>query len=236
MSFVTRHSLDHLSLFFKNTASGSLLNALIIDTGGGLLFLFKPWKAKDPKSRKFMGVGAFNLVRRSAYEAIGGHSAVKMHPIDDIMLGKKLKRRGFKQDCLLGNDFVTVRWYESVGEMIRGLMKNVFALYDFKVAYVLVSVLVVLLASVAPFWLLLLAGTKTKVVALLTIAVRFYSFSLGAKAMGAPSRLMFWSLLTPYVNLFIILKATITTIRNKGITWRGTFYPLEELKKNEPIL
>ncbi len=236
MSHTRANKLEHLSLFFKNITSGALLNALIIDTGGGLLFLFKPWKAKDPKSKKFMGVGAFNLVKRSAYESIGGHSAIKMHPIDDIMLGKTLKRRGFRQDCLLGHDFVRVRWYESAGEMVQGLMKNVFALYNFKVSYVLISIFIVLLGSVAPFWILLFASPKAQVVSLLTIAARFYSFSQGAKAMGAPAWLMLWSLLTPYINIYIILKATITTIKNKGITWRGTYYSLAELKKNAPIL
>ena len=32
-----------------------------------------------------MGVGAFNMVRRQAYEQVGGHAAIKNHPIDDIM-------------------------------------------------------------------------------------------------------------------------------------------------------
>jgi len=233
---VKKNALDHLSLFFKNTTSGALLNALIIDASGGLLFLFKPWKAKDPKSKKFVGVGAFNLVKKSAYESIGGHGAVRMHPIDDIMLGKNLKRSGFRQDCLLGNEFVTVRWYESAGAMIQGLMKNVFALYNFKVSYVLASILVIVLGSVAPLWFLIFAGPKSQAVSFLAIAARFYSFSQGAKAMDAPAGLMFWSLITPYINMYIILKATFTTLKNKGITWRGTFYPLTQHRKNDPIL
>lgn len=152
------------------------------------------------------------------------------------MLGKPLKRHGFKQDSLLGHDFVKVRWYESVGEMVQGLMKNVFALYNFKVSYVLISIFIVLLGSVVPFWILLFANPMAQVISLLAIAVRFYSFSQGAKAMGSPIGLPPWSLLTPYINIYIILKATITTIKNKGITWRGTYYSLAELKNNEPIL
>lgn len=236
ISVVLKDKLAHLSLFFKNIAAGALLSALIIDAGGGLLFLFRPWKAKDPKSKNFMGVGAFNLVKKSAYDATGGHATIKMHPIDDIMIGKIIKRKGFRQDCLLGNDFVTVRWYESPREMVQGLMKNVFALYNFKVSFVLCIVLLILTGAIAPLWILLFGHTAAQVVSLLTIGIRFFSFSQGTKTIGNQSSLSLWPLLTPYINIYIILKATITTIKNKGITWRGTFYPLAELKKAEPIL
>ncbi|MBW2671644.1 MAG: glycosyltransferase family 2 protein [Deltaproteobacteria bacterium] len=88
ISHMLENRLDHMSMFFKNIAPGGLLNALFLDVGVGLLLLFKPWKAKDPNSKRYIGVGAFNLVKASAYKAISGHRSIALHPIDDIMLGK----------------------------------------------------------------------------------------------------------------------------------------------------
>ena len=58
MALVVNEQLDHLSLIFKNIAQGLLLNAMMVDAGGGLFFLFKPWKVSDAKSKHFIGVGA----------------------------------------------------------------------------------------------------------------------------------------------------------------------------------
>ena len=48
--------------------------------------------------RAAVGVGAFNLVRRAAYEAIGTHERLRMEVADDVMLGRLIKQRGFSQD------------------------------------------------------------------------------------------------------------------------------------------
>src|SRR2546430_5129562 len=44
------------------------------------MFVFghRPWKVADPSTRDHMGVGAFNLVRRSTYEAVGTYAALRM--------------------------------------------------------------------------------------------------------------------------------------------------------------
>jgi hypothetical protein len=103
--------LDHLSLIFQTVGGNWLLNGMVLDAAIGLLALFRPWKAQDGKSSHFMGVGAFNMVRTSAYRAVGGHDGIRMHPIDDIMLGKIIKEQGFRQMCLLGQPLVRVCWY-----------------------------------------------------------------------------------------------------------------------------
>ncbi len=80
MQHVMVNSLDHLSIFFENVGGSGLLNALFLEVGGGLLLLFRPWKAKDLKSKRFMGVGAFNLVKASTYREIGGHQRIACIP------------------------------------------------------------------------------------------------------------------------------------------------------------
>jgi glycosyltransferase involved in cell wall biosynthesis len=236
MSLMVNEKQDHLALVFKNIAKGWLLNAMMVDAGGGLFFLFKPWKVSDPKSKHFIGVGAFNLIRKSAYLQIGGHETVKMHPIDDIMLGKIIKQNGYRQECLSGYDFLTVHWYESPGKMIQGLMKNIFALYNFRISYVLVAILMICVMTILPVWGAIFATGPVRICFALAALTRLSSCAYGARYTATTLWSVPFSLLTPYINIYIILKGMLITLANRGIDWRGTHYPLDRLKKNQPIL
>ncbi len=233
---VVENSLDHLSLIFKNISKGWLLNSLILDSGCGLFLLFKPWKVKEKASRCFIGVGAFNLVRKSAYQAIGGHESFKMHPIDDIMLGKKIKREGYEQDCLLGYDFVSVHWYESVGAMIEGLMKNTFAVINFRLLRLPMVVFGIIILSLFPLWGAFFAEGGVQFLCICALGVRSSFLFLGARSLNISRFTALGALITPHVSLYIVLKSAFLCLKNDGITWRGTHYSLKELKKNEPIL
>ena len=63
------------------------------------MFVFghRPWKTADPKARDHMGVGAFNLIRRSTYEAIGTYERMRLSVVDDMKLGELVKQGGFAQ-------------------------------------------------------------------------------------------------------------------------------------------
>ncbi|MDA8165081.1 MAG: glycosyltransferase [Desulfobacteraceae bacterium] len=236
MAHVLRNRLDHLSLFFKNIGGGGLLNTLMLDVGGGLLLLFKPWKAKEKNSKHFMGVGAFNLVRAEAYRAIGGHRSFAMHPVDDIVLGKVLKRKGFSQECLLGDDFVRVEWYATIRELIRGVMKNTFAVYDFSISWLALGCLLVLVMGIVPAWGLLVATGAARALFAGSVAIRLFFFALGLRLAGVPPGNALWSLVTPFLSIYIAVKAAVVTLRNDGITWRGTHYSLDEMRKGERLL
>ncbi len=236
MSLVVNERLDHLSLVFKNIAKGLLLNAMIVDAGSALFFLFKPWKVRDPKSKNFMGVGAFNLIRKSTYTAIGGHRSIRMHPIDDIMLGKVVKQSGFQQECLTAYDFLQVHWYDSTAKMIQGLMKNIFALYDFKIVYTMFAVIMVFVLTILPVWGVFFCTGATRIVCLLSVCLRLLSTALGAKNTRTSFKIILYSLLTPYINIYIMITGIVTTVTGDGIQWRGVHYPLDKLKKSMSIL
>ena len=228
--------LDHLSLLFKNTTRGCLLNGLILDAGMGLLLLFKPWKVLLDGNRYFIGVGAFNMVRKSVYEYIGGHESIRMHPIDDVMLGKKIKQTGFRQDCLLAQDFVVVPWYDSVKAMVNGLLKNTFSMVHYRVYCVPFQLLAIFVASIFPFVGLFLGDVATQYVCLFTVVVRLITFSYGLRFLKLPFRYFGSVFFTPFISCYIILKSAFVTMYHRGIFWRGRFYPLCELKKSEPLL
>ena len=94
-----------------------------------LLFVFghRPWKVADPKTKDHMGVGAFNLVRRKAYEAVGTYAALKFEVVDDMKLGKVMKNGGFRQRVVFGDDLIEIRWARGARGVVRNLTKNFFA-------------------------------------------------------------------------------------------------------------
>ena len=91
------------------------------------LLFTRAWRVPDPSSRASIGIGAFNLVRASAYRAVGGHEQIRLRPDDDLMLGRVLKQHGFRAGLRTSGGTVNVDWYASLGELVRGVEKNTFA-------------------------------------------------------------------------------------------------------------
>ena len=72
----------------------------------------QPWLVRTGWRFSYVGVGAFNLVRRSAYAQCGGHTAIRLDVLDDVKLGKLIKHAGLKQDVLDAGEGVRVRWQD----------------------------------------------------------------------------------------------------------------------------
>ena len=226
-------SLDHLALVFQNEGGSLLLNSLVSDVGAGLLLLLRPWRARDSRSRFFTGVGAFNMVRSSVYRAVGGHEQIRMQVIDDVFLGKVIKRNHYRQDSLLAPDHIRVGWYPSIPDMIDGLMKNVFALFDYKLWLAVAACLLVVIVTILPVWGALLVDGLPRLLFLAAVFLRLFVIGGGMIQSGLPPRTIPLLLITPYLTLYIILRAVWKTTQGQGITWRGQFYPLAELRKQE---
>lgn len=236
MQWVKTKQFDHLTLLFRNTTPGGLLNAVIVESMTGLLLLLQPWKVSDPRSKYFIGIGAFNLIRRDVYLAIGGHARNPMHPIDDVILGKAVKQAGFRQSCLRGERFISVDWYADLRGMVEGLMKNVFAFYNYNIFFSLAGAAVIIGFSILPVWGMLLLKGPAQIVCMGAVLCRWSAFLINAKGMMISRRCSLFALLAPYVLLYISLRATVVTLKNKGIWWRGTHYPLRDLQSIEPII
>ena len=124
--YLQANRLDHLAVMPAVRMPTLALRLFCSAFGVFFSAYMRQWKAKDPRSRRFVGVGAFNLVARDAYRAIGTHQAIAMRPDDDIKFGKLLKRAGYRQELVFGMGMLVVEWYSSLREMIDGLMKNSF--------------------------------------------------------------------------------------------------------------
>ncbi len=239
ISRAIRHMLDdqrdHMTLFFKNSGGGWLLNCLILEMALGLLLAFRPWRVRQPESREFIGIGAFNLVKKTAYDAVGGHTSIRMHPIDDLMLGKILKEHGFRQDCLMGDSFVAVPWYDTVRAMIDGLQKNTFSFIHYRLYFIPPIVVFLVVVNILPLYGAIFCEGLVRLFCLLTLAMKVLGLIFGLRRQGRPAWYLIGVLLTPYLSLYIICKSAFVVQKNGGITWRGCFYDLAELKKGRRL-
>ena len=230
---MTADGLDHLTASPTIDRPSALFEMFI---GAFSLFfaLFtKPWAVKDPKSSAHVGIGAFNLVRASAYRAAGGHRAIAMRPDDDLKLGKLLKKNGFRPEFVFGQGLIRVEWYASVRDLIQGLMKNAFSGVDYRVSVVVLSTVFQLTFLVWPFLAVFLVPGPARWLnlasALLLVGLCWLNAPLAGvrrwHGVGFP--------LATLLFLYIVWRATILTLWNRGIVWRGTRYPLSELKANK---
>jgi glycosyltransferase involved in cell wall biosynthesis len=198
-----------------------------------LLFVFghRPWKVADPKAKDHMGVGAFNMVRRSAYETVGTYAALKFEVVDDMKLGKVMKNGGFRQRVVFGDDLIEIRWARGARGVVRNLTKNFFAVMSFQTWRSLGACVGMVILNLLPFWGAPFAPGWTRVPYAVALGSMFLLYAgVWRKVEIAP----WYFLLHPVSTILFIytmLKSTFVTLRNGGVEWRGTFYPLEELRK-----
>lgn len=179
----------------------------------------------------YVGVGAFNLVRRSAYDAIGRHERLRLEVVDDVMFGKLIKRAGLAQDALVGAPLVTVKWQTGLLGIFRGMEKNAFASANYSVLFALTLIVLQPLLTIGPIVLAFTGPAQLPAVAmtLLTVATML----VHAEINGFP---LLVAAGYPFAALFfagIIARSMSLTLRRGGVTWRDTFYPLNELRRGK---
>jgi len=225
--------LDHLTAA-PEIERPSVLFEMFIGAFSLFFTLFtKPWKVKDPESSSHVGIGAFNLVRAAAYRAAGGHQAIAMRPDDDLKLGKLLKKKGFHQEFVFGLGALRVEWYASTGELIQGLMKNAFSGVDYRVWVVVASTVMQLITLVWPFLALILTSGPTRWLNLASVLVLLALCWINAPLAGVRRWHGLGFPLATLLFLYILWRAMLLTLWRDGIDWRGTHYPLAELRANK---
>lgn len=224
------NGFDHVTLIPESTMPGNFLTTVSATFGMFMFIIFKPWKARDPQSRCYMGVGAFNLIRTSAYRAMGGHQPVALRPDDDLKFGKLVKDNGYRQDVLNGRGMVTVEWYRSVAELIDGLMKNMFAGMGYNVSLVIAATLAALVMHIWPWIGVWVTDGWTQACYVVTVVMMVGSFGVVMAPFGVKFRDGLLLPLTIGLLVYIQCRAAVLALWRGGIVWRGTFYELRQLK------
>jgi glycosyltransferase involved in cell wall biosynthesis len=231
LAYAEHEHADHVVLFPRMIMKrpGEYMMIAFFQT----MFMFghRPWKVADPSTDDHMGVGAFNMVRRSVYDAVGSYEALRMEVLDDMKLGKVVKKAGFAQRNVFGADLISIRWAKGAIGVVNNLTKNFFAVLSFQWPRTLVSAVGLAFLNLMPFLGLWLAHGWERLpygVALASIFAIYVGMSWRS---AVPAYYFFLHPLSSVLFVYTLLLSMFLTLWNDGIVWRGTKYPLEELRK-----
>lgn len=228
MSYAVNQRLDHLCVLPEVKSRSTVLNSVVATFSIMLMVHLKPWDARKPKSKAYVGIGAFNMVKREAYEKSGTHKRIKLRSDDDLRLGLQIKQSGFRQDVLTGMGYVQLEWYKSLRQFSDGLLKNALAPSDYNITKTIGGILSMLISVALPMPVMFIFGsTAIRLMAGLMLLFHIIYMTL------VPPNKWWYALVIPFAGFFIafsFLRALVKTVIQGGIYWRDSFYSLEMLR------
>lgn len=231
MAYAESEKADHVVLFPRMIMQtpGERMMIAFFQT----LFMFghRPWKVADPKAADHMGVGAFNLVRRRVYDAIGSYEALRMEVVDDMKLGKLVKTSGFTQRNVFGDDLISIRWARGARGVVNNLTKNFFAVLSFQRWRTLASAFALAFLNLGPFLGIWLAHGWARLPFAIALASMFCVYVGISRRSSVPAYYFFLHPVSTTLFVYTLLRSMVLTLWHDGVIWRGTRYPLEDLRK-----
>ena len=222
---------DHLVLVptvvLKTWGEASALG--VMNVAGG--WTIRLWKVADPRARDSIGVGGFNLIRRDVYLDIGGFEALRMEVVEDLRLGWLVKSSGYAQRVAVGPHLVSLRWLQGTFAVVHLAEKNAFAVYRYRVGLTLLASLGLALQIVWPLLAIALGGWSL-LAGLLTYAAIAMTYAANRRETLVPTWLALLFAPAAAVVLYALLRSMVLALVRNGVVWRGTLYPLDELRRN----
>jgi glycosyltransferase involved in cell wall biosynthesis len=233
ISYVQQQRFDHLCMNPALIPGGYWENAMTVCFGMLFLAACKAWLIATRWKGAYCGIGAFNLVRATVYRDVGGFERLRLDVLDDVNLGWIVKQGGYRQQLLTGDDLIRVRWQNSFWGVIRGLEKNSFAALHYSLGELVRSTLLLVVVFFVPyvglfFWQQQSALGYLSSIALMHATYGFLAVRSGIGILVAPVLpVMFVTF------IYVLWRSAIVTLRQGGVRWRDTFYPLEELRRHQ---
>jgi cellulose synthase/poly-beta-1,6-N-acetylglucosamine synthase-like glycosyltransferase len=241
VAMAERERFDHVAIL-PDLRPQTVLQEAIVNVFGTLyLQACRAWEIERDLPRGGGGVGAFNLVRRTAYDRVGGHSLLMMDTADDFKLGRILKETGARQRMFHGTDLVVCPWLRGLPAVVRGIEKNSFGGFNYSLSFLAAASLAIAVAYLGPVFLPILGARfgafdapLSTIAVLLPAALQYGAIAFQLLRYGdrTGSRVL-PSILYPLgvvFFLYAIWRSAILTLARGGVLWRDTFYPLDALK------
>ncbi|MGH8274131.1 MAG: hypothetical protein ACRES9_07760 [Gammaproteobacteria bacterium] len=187
----------------------------------------RPWRAANTKSRASCGVGAFNLIRQSAYLTLGGHTRIAYAPHDDLALGQLVKQVCYHQICMQGDRHLSVRWYRTLPEFIHGLEKGSFAFFGYRLTPLVGATLIQVALCLWPVAGLFLLHGSVLALDAAAVATMLLLGIYSAQRLHFPWLFGLVYPLSALIMLVVIWNSALRISIRGGLEWRGTFYPLK---------
>jgi len=199
---------------------------------------FSPRKVNDPNSKDAIANGQFIMIRRSVYDAIGGHERIKDQIVEDKALSEQVKWNGHRLIVANGYAVARTRMYTSLSEMWEGWTKNIYLGLSDRPSLMLLGAfgafILLLAALVLPLWPLLgifwyLQGGSGLALIVITESVLFWAIVIYARArvargMGISAWYAFTLPLGAGVFAAMMFASTWKVLSGQGVTWKGRMY------------
>jgi hypothetical protein len=184
----------------------------------------------DPGSPAAAANGQYLLIRRDAYEAVGGHAAVRGHVLEDVALARRVKQAGVRLHFAPDDGMVRVRMYESFRAMWEGWTKNLCPLVtlpgqrvtrEFLSVLPWIPLLFLALAPVSPI---------VAVLGLLLLAGRHASYAAALRRNRFPASGVVYYMAAVLLYCAALAGSDWRYARGR-VTWKGREYPVSQLGK-----
>ncbi|MGA8109106.1 MAG: glycosyltransferase family 2 protein, partial [Acidobacteriaceae bacterium] len=233
LGYAEANQVDHLVLMptlILKTVGERMMDSIFQSFS---LLGWRPWKIADPKAKhESIGMGAFNLVRGDVYRATGGFEAFPMEILEDLRLGHDIKNLGYRQHMVLGRDLIRLHWAAGALGMVHNLTKNIYATFRFRAVLLLGAWFGLVVLCGVPF-AALFGSWPFRAAGILSLAMVALLYRTAGRHYNRLS--VGWVVTLPVslvLVLYAMLRSMILTLARGGIVWRGTFYPLRELRRN----
>jgi hypothetical protein len=236
VAWMEQDQLGHLTLVPRLKGHSLLYNAMISCFGVLYLLAVRAWRIGKNDSDCYGGVGAFSMVRRADFERGPGWTWLKMEVGDDIGLGLAMVREAGATSMLgLGSEHLAVDWYSGLGALVSGLEKNSYgAICGYSPPRTIASILLLVGLFCGPFFAALSSQPLLWVPPiLLGLALLWSAESL--RRIGQPFGATLLAGLGLPVMAFALARSMFKTEKQRGIIWRGQFYPLAALKEGRRV-
>lgn len=228
----TRH-LDQVACLPELWPTTFLLDVVLCTFVRFFCIAARLWAVSNPRSSASCGVGAFNLVRRTALEKCGGLEALRMTVVDDVGLGQLIKKNGLRSGVYNGRDCVGLHFYRSLGEMARGVEKNVPALGNFSLLRLLLRVAIFLITETTLFAAVWLTSGYWRWLCVAGIVIAIVTQARFCHWLRRPLLPAFLVPLGALAFAVVVVRAGLLETWRGGIIWRGTLYPTAQLKSQQ---
>ena len=209
--------------------------------GALMVFWFHPRKVNDPRDPAAYANGAFMLMRRSCYDTIGGHEAVRTQVNEDMHMARLAKERGQRLVVVQSGDLYVVRMYSRLKDIWRGWSRIFYGCFG-TFRRLRITLLVLVLMTIFPFlsllvsatavairgldapgWPIVLAASIVYFIVQQSVITRFYRLSK-ANPWLAPT----WFLGACF-SVGMLINAMLKLKGRTGLHWRGSVYRGEQV-------
>lgn len=228
---------DHLAILPKPTSNSFWLEVVVSTFGAMYLYGTRAVDVGKPGSGAFAGAGAFNLVRRSAFEKTEGFSWLRMEPVDDVGLGLMMNVSGAKSSFAVAVREISIIWYPTLKSMFKGVEKNFFgSVANYSITRMTLIIAFAWAFAIAPF-AAIFRFRELPVFFLGAFTVSF--MAAGAFFISRRFKQKFLPFFLAPAGLIIVslmlLRSGAVCLRRGGIDWRGTKYKTGELMAGQRL-